>query len=98
VPGKADYVITQFEQACASLSENPHRGAYLKEFLAIGIKEYREILFKPSRIIYRVLDDTVYILLTNDGRQDMQVVLQRQLLGGVATSVISFSCLGMVFL
>jgi toxin ParE1/3/4 len=82
VPGKADYVITQFEQACASLSENPHRGAYLKELLAIGIKEYREIFFKPYRIIYRVVDNTVYILLISDGRRDMQAVLQQRLLRG----------------
>ncbi|MCB2170729.1 MAG: type II toxin-antitoxin system RelE/ParE family toxin, partial [Deltaproteobacteria bacterium] len=52
VPGKADYVLDQIEKAISSLSENPERGAYPKELLAIGLREYREIFFKPYRIIY----------------------------------------------
>ena len=80
VPAKVDHVLEQFEKAFASLSENPHRGAYPKELRAIGIKEYREIFFKPYRIIYRVMDQKVYILLIADGRRDMQTLLQRRLL------------------
>ncbi|MFZ5451909.1 MAG: type II toxin-antitoxin system RelE/ParE family toxin [Thermodesulfobacteriota bacterium] len=80
VPGKADHVLAQLEKAFNSLSENPHRGAYPKELSAIGIKDYREIFFKPYRIIYRVMDNNVYVLLIADGRRDMQTLLQRRLL------------------
>ncbi len=80
VPGKADYVLEQLEKAFKSLSENPHRGAYPKELLSIGVREYREIFFKPYRIIYRVMDHNVYVLLIADGRRDMQTLLQRRLL------------------
>jgi len=62
------------------LSEFPERGAYPKELLALGVREYREIFFKPYRIIYRVLDKNVYVLLIADGRRDMQSLLQRRLL------------------
>ena len=55
VPGKADYVLEQLEKAFNSLSEKPHRGAYPKELLSIGVREYCEIFFKPYRIIYRVI-------------------------------------------
>ena len=79
-PRKADYVLTQLEKTFASLAEFPERGAYPHELLHLGIREYREIFFKPYRIIYRVLDDTVYILLIADGRRDMQSLLQRRLL------------------
>jgi len=48
--------------------------------LKIGIQEYREMFFKPYRIIYRVMDKNVYILLIVDGRRDMQSLLQRRLL------------------
>lgn len=47
-PGKADFVLDQIENAFSSLSENPERGAYPKELLAIGLREYREIFFKPT--------------------------------------------------
>ena len=79
-PKKADYVLEQIEKAFSRLSEFPERGAYPKELLAIGIREYREIFFKPYRILYRVLDKKVYVLLIVDGRRDMQTLLQRRLL------------------
>ncbi len=80
VPGKADYVLEQIEKALNSLSENPQRGACPKELQAVGLREFREILFKPYRIIYRVMEKKVYVLLIADGRRDMQSLLQRRLL------------------
>jgi len=79
-PQKADYVLEQIEKAFTRLSEFPERGAYPKELLALGIREYREILFKPYRIIYRVIHKKVYVLVIVDGRRDMQTLLQRRLL------------------
>ena len=81
VPQKADYVLEQIEAAFSRLSEFPERGVYPKELLALGIREYREIFFKPYRIIYRVMDKNVYVLLIADGRRDMQTLLQRRLIG-----------------
>lgn len=80
VQGKADHVLDQIENAFTSLTENPQRGAYPKELSAIGIREFREIFFKPYRIIYRVLGRNVYVVLIADGRQDMQTLLQHRLL------------------
>ena len=79
-PGRAEYVLEQLEQAFSSLSENPGRGAWPKELLAVGLREYREIFFKPYRIIYRVMAEKVYVLVIADGRRDMQSLLQRRLL------------------
>ena len=80
-PRKADYDLEQIEKTFTTLSEFPERGVYPKELLNIGIREYREIFFKPYRIIYRVMDNNVYVLLIVDGRRDMQALLQRRLLG-----------------
>jgi len=80
VQGKADYVLDQIENAFNSLTENPHRGTYPRELSAIGIQEYREIFFKPYRLVYRVLDRNVYVVLIADGRRDMQTLLQHRLL------------------
>ncbi|MCP4696158.1 MAG: type II toxin-antitoxin system RelE/ParE family toxin [Gammaproteobacteria bacterium] len=79
-PGKADHILEQIEKVFTSLSDNPQRGAYPKELLTLGIREYREIFYKPYRIIYQVMDNTVYVLLIADGRRDMQSLLQRRLL------------------
>jgi len=81
-PRKADYVLEQIEKTFSTLSEFPERGVYPKELLKLGIREYREIFFKPYRIIYRVMDRNVYVLLIVDGRRDMQSLLQRRLLDG----------------
>ena len=79
-PGKADQLLDRIEKAFASLSEHPERGVYPKELLALGIREYREVFFKPYRVIYKVTDETVFVLLIADGRRDMQSLLQRRLL------------------
>ncbi len=80
VPGKADYVLEQIEKAFFSLSENPGRGAYPKELLSVGLREYREIFYKPYRIIYRVIVENVYVMVIAYGRRDMQTLLQQRLL------------------
>ena len=79
-PVKAEHVLTGLEKAFGSLSESPDRGVYPKELLALGIREYREIFFKPYRVVYRVLGNAVHVLLIADGRRDMQALLQRRLL------------------
>lgn len=78
--GKADHVLEQIEKTFSSLSDNPERGAYPKELLTIGLREYREIFFKPYRIIYRVIAANVYVMVITDGRRHMQTLLQRRLL------------------
>ncbi len=80
VPGKADYVFDQIEQTFINLSENSGRGVCPKELQAIGLREYREIFFKPYRIIYRVISENVYVMVIADDRRDMQTLLLRRLL------------------
>jgi len=79
-PRKAHYVLGRIEQTFSTLSEFPKRSVYPKELLKLGIREFREIFFKPYRIIYRVMDKNVYVLLIVDGRRDMHSLLQRRLL------------------
>ena len=58
----------------------PDRGSFAKEMLALGTEDFRQVSFKPSRIIYRVSESTVYALVVADGRRDMQALLMRRLL------------------
>lgn len=79
-PQKADYVLNQIEKTFSTLSEFPERGVYPQELLKIGIREFREIFFKPYRIIYRVMEQNVYVLVIVDGRREMMSLLQRRLI------------------
>jgi toxin ParE1/3/4 len=79
-PAKADLVLDRIEDQLARLSNFPERGAYTKELLAIGMREYRETYFKPYRIIYRVIGQQAIVYVIVDGRRDMQALLSRRML------------------
>lgn len=76
---KADYVLDKVEEIFLSLADNPERGTYPNELLAVGLREYREIYFNPYRIIYRISSQSVYVMVIADGRRDMQSLLERRL-------------------
>jgi toxin ParE1/3/4 len=48
-PGKAEYVFMQIEKAINNLTTFPERASYLNEIRNLGIKQYREVYFKPYR-------------------------------------------------
>ncbi len=79
-PSSAEYVLKQIEDAIANLSHFPERGSYPEELINLGIKQYREIYFRPYRLVYQVVKKTVYLMLIADGRRDMQTLLSRRLL------------------
>lgn len=78
----ADYVLDKLLKVAESLSNFPERGTYPRELSEIGIREYRQVLFKPYRLIYRVIGERVLVYLIVDGRRDMQSLLSRRLLSG----------------
>ena len=77
---KADYVLDKIEAVLQRLSESPERGNRPRELLALGVGDYRQVLFKPYRIIYSIRREDVYVLLIADGRRDMESLLQSRLL------------------
>ncbi len=79
-PQNADYLLKQIEELILTLADFPDRGAFPKELLSLGIKEYREVFFKPYRIIYRVIGADVIVYMIADGGRDMQTLLQRRML------------------
>jgi toxin ParE1/3/4 len=77
----ANRVLDRIEKSMDGLSSFPERGSFPKELLALGIKDFRQVFFKPYRLIYRTVDARVYVYLIVDGRRDMQALLSRRLLG-----------------
>lgn len=79
-PERADDLLNGLEKTILGLARMPERGHYPPELERIGIREYREIHFKPYRIIYVVHGNDVIVHSVLDGRRDMQTLLQQRLL------------------
>lgn len=77
---RADYVVQNIFSVISTLKELPTRGVRPAELLALGNRIYRELFFKPYRILYTIREDTVYIALIADGRRDMYSLLANRLL------------------
>jgi toxin ParE1/3/4 len=76
----ADYVVRNILRTIESLKEMPTRGVHPAELLAFGNRNYRELFFKPYRILSTVRDSAVYVALIADGRRDMHSLLANRLL------------------
>lgn len=77
----AKHVLDRLMAVVEGLAGFPERGRYPRELVALGIREYRQVAFKPYRVVYRVAGRQVVIYLIADGRRDMQSLLARRLLG-----------------
>lgn len=78
----AEHVLSRILDIADGLTVEPTRGSTPKELRALGDQEYRQIFFKPYRLIYRVVAQQVVVYLIADGRRDLQTLLARRLLGG----------------
>jgi toxin ParE1/3/4 len=74
-------VLERLLATAEQLALMPERGSYPRELLALGIKEYRQVFFKPYRLIYRVIERDVVVFVIADGRRNLQSLLSRRLLG-----------------
>lgn len=77
---KAEYLLNKIEETCLSLKKYPDRGHVPPELERVGIFNYKEIHYKPYRIIYEVAESIVYIHCVLDGRRSLQELLENRLL------------------
>lgn len=80
-PESAECVVKSIKKVIHSLSSFPNRGVVPREVPPSARNKYREIFFKPYRIVYKVDDERkeVYIFAVADGRRDMEELLKRRL-------------------
>jgi toxin ParE1/3/4 len=74
----ADCVAQEIVRAAMALRDFPNRGANPPELLRMGNRSYRQIFFKPYRILYRIRGNTVHLAVIADGRRDMALLLSRR--------------------
>ncbi len=68
----AEYVFHEIEEACKSLSSLPDRGHIPPEPERIGVMNFKEIHFKPYRIIYEVMNKKAFVHCVLDGRRNLR--------------------------
>jgi toxin ParE1/3/4 len=78
---RAEHVARGIEKAYAGLAVFPNRGAYPRALVELGIRRFREVHFKPYRIVYRVYERKVVVFLIADGRRDTRALLTSRVLG-----------------
>ena len=81
-PKSAGRVLDCLLEVTGRLAAFPERGSQPKELRSVGAWEYRQALFGPFRIIYRVIGRKVVVYVVADGRRDMQALLERRLFAG----------------
>ncbi len=79
-PANALRLLAKIEKVIVSLDVPPNRGHYPPELERIGVLEFREVFFKPYRIIYEVSGPDVFVHCVLDGRRDLVDLLQERLL------------------
>jgi addiction module RelE/StbE family toxin len=73
-------ILERLKNKIFSLSKLPFRGRMVPELLDKNIKDYREVIETPWRIIYKVEKYDVHILTVLDGRRNVQDILTRKLI------------------
>lgn len=76
----ADKLLEKIEKRCMSLGSNPQHGHVVPELERLYVNEFRENHCKPYRIIFRLVDENVYIYAVLDGRRELQDFLEMRLL------------------
>ncbi|ABQ25686.1 type II toxin-antitoxin system RelE/ParE family toxin [Geotalea uraniireducens] len=79
-PAKAEGLLDNLEKVIESLETLPQRGHCPPELERIGMMEYRELFFKPYRVIYRITGKDVCVYAVLDGRRDIPDLLQERML------------------
>ncbi|NTU73886.1 type II toxin-antitoxin system RelE/ParE family toxin [Candidatus Roizmanbacteria bacterium] len=77
---RANSLIDALQEACLSLCRFPDRGHCPPELQRVYVLEYRELHYKPYRIIYRILDRKGFIHGVLDGRRNLQDLLLERLI------------------
>jgi toxin ParE1/3/4 len=81
-PAKAEYVLDRLSAAAERMAALPGSGSRPRE-LPPGMKgDYRQVYFKPYRVIYQVTQTGIVIHLIADGRRNLQSLLLRRLTAG----------------
>jgi addiction module RelE/StbE family toxin len=79
-PQNALKIMKRIQNKISTLECFPEKGGYVPELLKKNIKDYRQLIESPWKIIYNIENDDVNILTIVDSRRNLRDILIRKLL------------------
>jgi len=73
-------ILDRLQNKVNSLNKMPERGRYVPELLDKNIRDYKELIENPWRIIYKIDERKVDVLTIIDGRRNLQDILMEKLI------------------
>ena len=71
-------ILKKIKKQVAGLYHSPERCRIVPELYDQGITQYREMVIKPWRILYRISNSKVYVLSVLDSRQNIEDILLKR--------------------
>ena len=78
-PRNALSVLEKLEKRARTLRQFPERGRTVSELRTLDVFLYRELIQRPWRIIYRIVEKRVYVLAVLDRRRELTSLLLERL-------------------
>jgi toxin ParE1/3/4 len=78
-PANALRIFKKLKEQASSLYTFPERGRIVPELQAQSIRQYRELIVTPWRILYRISEKHVYVLAVLDSRRNIEDILLQRL-------------------
>jgi toxin ParE1/3/4 len=76
----AKKIFFEIKNECANLHYFPQRKRVVPELQQIGILKYREIIHERWRVIFKIDNTKVYVLLLVDSRRNLEDILCQRLI------------------
>ena len=76
----AKEIFIELIKECENLYYFPQRKRVVPELQQIGIFKYREIIYKRWRVIFKIENEKVYILLVVDTSRNLEDILFQRLI------------------
>lgn len=71
-------ILKKIKKQVVGLYHSPERCRIVPELYDQGITQYREMVIKPWRILYRISNSKVYVLSVLDSRQNIEDILLKR--------------------
>ena len=78
-PADARRLLKRIRNRSRTLATTPSRCRVVPELVEFGIHQFRELITRPYRLVYRVQADRVFVLAVLDSRRDLEDVLLERL-------------------
>ena len=76
----AKKIFVEIKQESNKLHTLPERKRVVPEFQQISITKYREIIYKRWRIVYKIDNEKVYVLIIVDSSRNLEDILFQRLI------------------